>query len=307
VDEYVGWILAGRYRLPRTPADEREPMETRAFDTYSGQEVLVRQLLLPEVAKGEPGADADDCRARRALEAARAAAAIPDHPSLVQVFDVFTEGGSLWVVSELVPARPVATIIAERRLLSSYRTAEIAADVLGGLRALHVRGWAHRNITARTVLVCDDGRAMLDGLALGAAQEALCAAPAAPAAPAADLRALGSLLYRCVQGHPPFPEESAAEGCGPLRPVVESLLRQDPAERLRSEELRGWLRSLVRAAPEPEIGSRTVRMPASDPRTLPAVQRRSELVMRLHRRRRSRRLGVWLLGLILVALLAFLV
>ncbi|KIF02672.1 hypothetical protein PL81_28630, partial [Streptomyces sp. RSD-27] len=89
---------------------------------------------------------------------------------------------------------------------------------------------------------------------------------AAPVGPATDLWALGALLYRAVQGHAPYPEESVAElvdmvcaeppafaeECGPLRPVVESLLRQDPTERPDFEELRGWLRSLVRSAPEPD-------------------------------------------------------
>ncbi len=42
------------------------------------------------------------------------------------------------------------------------------------LRVLHAHGWVHRNITERTVLVCDDGRVMLTGLAAGAAEEALC-------------------------------------------------------------------------------------------------------------------------------------
>ncbi len=373
MDEYAGRVLAGRYRLPRSPADEFELVETRAFDTYSGQEVLVRQLLLPEVVHAEvvgdetaphaaqPGAGDS---AGRALEAARAAAAVPDHPALVQVFDVLVEDGSLWVVSELVPGRPIASLLADRRL-SPYRAAEVAADLLAGLRALHAYGWAHRNITARTVLVCEDGRAMLDGLAFGAAQEALCgydpvprevlaaaggedparrggwggpdsalalerarqariavigpvterwapeqAGPvhqnwqlAPPVGPAADLWALGALLFRCVQGHPPFPEESAAElvdlvcaeppalaeDCGPLRPVVESLLRQDPTERPEFEELRGWLRSLVRSAPEPDIGARMVQVPAGpgDPHKLPVVRRKGELV-RLRRRRRPR-------------------
>ncbi|CAM5728416.1 hypothetical protein STENM223S_00949 [Streptomyces tendae] len=45
-----------------------------------------------------------------------------------------------------------------------------------------------------------------------------------------------------------------AEECGPLRPVVESLLRQDPLERPDFEELRGWLRSLVRSAPRARGG-----------------------------------------------------
>ncbi|WP_329118476.1 protein kinase [Streptomyces sp. NBC_01465] len=528
MDEYAGRVLADRYRLPLPPSDAFELVETRGFDTYSGQEVLVRQLPLPEVVEAEmldgggvPGPRqgvgqgrttlrAADPVVRRAIEAAEAAARIPDHPRLDQVFDVFAEGGSLWIVSELVAARPLAALLAERPL-NPYRAAEIASDVLTALRALHVHGWTHRNITARTVLICDDGRVVLTGLASGAAEEALCgydpvppeeddgeaeeeagaaarqaalappveqqaaedpraaragaiaayragaraaaraaelppalppgygpaagspygpveqvppaappgpppprraelagtwsdeargggsgagswhgaaprsgrsgvgegmhadelrqaagpgpgtpavpeppahtgrwdeapAAPgstrprsgpatplaaerarqaritvvgavterwapeqagpvhenwqlAAPVGPATDLWALGALLFRAVQGHAPYPEESAAElvqlvcaeppafaeECGPLRPVVESLLRQDPTERPDVEELRGWLRSLVRSAPEPEAGQQVVPLPAADATKLPVIRRRGELVRRKKR------------------------
>lgn len=578
MDDYAGRVLADRYRLPLPPSDEYELTETRAFDTYSGQEVLVRQVPLPEVVEAEV-LDADglpdgftarqsgarrpptarsatrrpaDPAVRRAVEAAQAAARIPDHPRLDQVFDVFAEGGSLWIVSELVAARPLAALLAERPL-TPYRAAEVASDVLMALRVLHGHGWVHRNITARTVLICDDGRVMLTGLAVGAAEEALSgydpvpaqdgfpeqpaggdtegpdrgpvlsgapggaaagevdpeaarraaiqaraagglapgaeeagAAPApgaparralesggdvraaragaiaayragaraaarvqeaqqngraalpgarppaeddtgapgqadgsaqlpyaapgrgteqrtgttppgqiadpygvrgaswhgavprgapeatppavtggqrrtelppgettaafppapgaphwgsparrtpatslaaerarqvrmtvvgpvterwapeqagpvhenwqlaAPIGPATDLWALGALLFRAVQGHAPYPEESTAElvqlvcaeppafaeECGPLRPVVESLLRQDPTERLDFEELGGWLRSLVRSAPEPDAGTHVIAAPPPDPSRLPIVRRRGELVRR---------------------------
>ncbi|QFZ74755.1 protein kinase [Streptomyces fagopyri] len=197
MDEYAGRVLADRYRLPLPPPDEDEFAESRAFDTYSGQEVHVRQVPLPEVVEAEV-LDADglpegfvardggvrratarttrrpaEPAVRRAIEAAQAAAQIPDHPRLDQVFDVFAEGGSLWIVSELVPAKPLAALLAEKPL-SPYRAAEVAADVLTALRVLHAHGWVHRNITERTVLVCDDGRVMLTGLAVGAAEEALC-------------------------------------------------------------------------------------------------------------------------------------
>ncbi|MFH8731777.1 protein kinase [Streptomyces sp. NPDC017964] len=522
MEDYAGRVLADRYRLPLSPADAYEFASTRAFDTYSGQEVLVRQVPLPEVVEAEV-LDAEglpdgfvpresrgrrergdaarttrrptDPAVRRAIEAAQAAAQIPDHPRLDQVFDVFAEGGSLWIVSEVVSARPLAALLAEEPL-SPYRAAEVASDVLTALRALHAHGWVHRNITARTVLVCDDGRIVLTGLAAGAAEEALCgydptpappAAPsepqdpqssapaspytppapfapapsrpaalesgsdpraaragaiaayragaraaarggvdtdgtpgppqrgpggesggesgagthrgdaqsgriddpygvrgsaerpwhgaiprpgmeqaeptalegpdsapestrwdqlipaqqtastagrgpatalaadrarqarmtvvgpvterwapeqagpvhenwqlAAPIGPATDLWALGALLFRAVQGHAPYPEENTgelvqmvcaeppafAEECGPLRPVVESLLRQDPTERLDFEELRGWLRSLVRSAPEPEAGANVVVAPPFDATRLPVVRRRGELVRR---------------------------
>ncbi|MER5439297.1 protein kinase [Streptomyces sp. NPDC002790] len=463
MDEYAGRVLAGRYRLPVLSSDayESPAAETRAFDTYSGQEVLVRQVPLPEVVEAEvldadglpegfrPGGDTGREAAEpspssqlrssrggpivaRAVEAVQAAARIPDHPRLDQVFDVFAEGGSLWIVSELVAARPLSALLA-RGPLSPYRAAEVAADVLTALRVLHAHGWVHRNVTARTVLVCDDGRVMLTGLAVGAAEEALCGydvAPAverdpdevesvgvgagkavvpaarwselisggddsglrpgprasnaggaisaersrqvrmtvigpvterwapeqaypvqenwqlaAPVGPATDLWALGALLFRAVQGHAPYPEESTpelvqmvcaeppafAEECGPVRPVVESLLRQDPTERLDIEELRGWLRSLVRSAPEPEAGVNVIPAPAFDAARLPVVRRRGELVRkrrarvpatagqhgrhkrgraveraprpaRAPRTRRPRSLGRWLLVLILLAL-----
>ncbi|MCH0572527.1 protein kinase, partial [Streptomyces sp. MUM 136J] len=205
MDDYAGRVLADRYRLPLPPSDEYELIETRAFDTYSGQEVLIRQVPLPEVVEAEvldaeglpegftarerPGGAhvrgagraaagtstrrPSDPVVRCALEAAQAAARIPDHPRLDQVFDVFAEAGSLWVVSERVAARPLSALLAEQPL-TPYRAAEVASDVLTALRALHAHGWVHRNITARTVLVCDDGRIMLTGLAAGAAEEALC-------------------------------------------------------------------------------------------------------------------------------------
>ncbi|MBT2441492.1 protein kinase, partial [Streptomyces sp. ISL-36] len=190
MDDYAGRVLADRYRLPLPPADAYELLETRAFDTYSGQEVVVRQVPLPEVVDAEVVEDDGagytpyrtqgratrrpaDPAVRRAVEAAQAAAQIPDHPRLDQVFDVFAETGSLWIVSELVAATPLAALLDERPL-SPYRAAEIGSDVLTALRALHAHGWAHRNITARTVLVCDDGRVVLTGLAAGAAEEALC-------------------------------------------------------------------------------------------------------------------------------------
>ncbi|MEV5548949.1 protein kinase [Streptomyces sp. NPDC052309] len=210
MDDYAGRVLADRYRLPLPPSDEYELTETRAFDTYSGQEVLIRQVPLPEVVEAEvldaeglpdgftardggprrppqrssaspagPRRPADPV-VRRAVEAAQAAARIPDHPRLDQVFDVFAEGGSLWIVSELVSARPLAALLAEQPL-TPYRAAEVASDVLTALRILHGHGWVHRNITARTVLVCDDGRVILTGLAVGAAEEALCGYDPVPA------------------------------------------------------------------------------------------------------------------------------
>ncbi|UWM52712.1 hypothetical protein N0X72_17870 [Streptomyces carpaticus] len=210
METYAGRLLADRYRLPRTPSEAFELVESRAFDTASGQEVLVRQVPLPEVVDAEV-VDEDGGRARpvgarrgvgdratrspedpvvrRALEAAAAAGQLPDHPRLDQVFDVFVQGDGLWIVSELVPARPLAAVLAEARL-GPYRAAEVAADLLAALRIVHAHGWTHRNVTTRTVLICEDGRALLTGLASGAAEEVLCGYDPLPAPAAPDRQSL---------------------------------------------------------------------------------------------------------------------
>ncbi|WP_405480969.1 protein kinase [Streptomyces anulatus] len=236
MDDYAGRVLADRYRLPLPPSDGYELVETRAFDTYSGQEVLVRQVPLPEIvdaevldADGQPSASgratgravrrSTDPAVRRAIEAAQAAAQVPDHPRLDQVFDVFAEAGSLWIVSELVAARPLAALLAERPL-NPYRAAEIGSDVLTALRVLHAHGWTHRNITVRTVLVCDDGRVMLTGLAAGAAEEALCGYAPGPEPDADPMAGPTTYGIPAVESAPPR-EQGGAWALPPARSEAE--------------------------------------------------------------------------------------
>lgn len=229
MEDYAGRILAERYRLPLPPSDAYELIETRAFDTRSGQEVLVRQVPFPEVVDaelldgtrgGQPAAGGRRLppgelpAVRRAIEAAQAAASVPDHPRLDQVFDVFAEGGSLWIVSELVPARPLAALIADEPL-SPYRAAEVAADVLTALRVLHAHGWTHRNITMRTVLICEDGRVVLTGLAAGAAEDALCGYDPVPPQDGTGNPAAGPAGWAVPPRPEPMPWPGGEPGGGP--------------------------------------------------------------------------------------------
>jgi serine/threonine protein kinase len=55
----------------------------------------------------------------------------------------------------------------------------VAYDLVMALRGVHAAGLVHGNVTPDTVLVCDDGTALLCGLVVGVAQEALCGGPGA--------------------------------------------------------------------------------------------------------------------------------
>ncbi|HWU05674.1 MAG TPA: hypothetical protein VN520_04625 [Streptomyces sp.] len=124
--------------------------------------------------------------------------------------------------------------------------------------------------------------------------------------PAADLWALGALLFRITSGYPAFPEDDAeqlvelvcaepaafAEDSGVLRPVIESLLRADPVQRPEAGEVRRWLGSLLRDAPEPpelepaEPGPGTSRLPVLRVRghLVRRPPRRAGALSRRHRR-----------------------
>ena len=80
----------------------------RATDTLLRRDVAVKEVILP------PGlAPSDrDAMYERTLREARAAAAL-QHPAVVQVYDVVTEGGRPWIVMELLDARSLADMVIE--------------------------------------------------------------------------------------------------------------------------------------------------------------------------------------------------
>ncbi|WP_258565291.1 serine/threonine-protein kinase [Streptomyces sp. WELS2] len=292
-------VIAGRYRLLEVFSRETGRLWWYAEDLVAGRPRLVSRTVLPESA-------GDDTARRLAVRVLRACETVrllrPDR--IAAVVDAVVEDGALWAVTEWIDGTPLGGLLAREGPLDPARAARLGLDVLDVLQAAHDEGLTHGELSPGQVFVREDGPAVVTGFGTaGATLAPRLAAPsyAAPEqarderiGPATDLWALGALLFRAVQGHAPYPEESTAElvqlvcaeppafaeECGPLRPVVESLLRQDPTERPDVEELSGWLRSLVRSAPEPEAGTRVVPVPPADPSRLPIVRRRGELVRR---------------------------
>ncbi|NYI05970.1 hypothetical protein [Allostreptomyces psammosilenae] len=260
-------LLAGRYLLQPSPDDPLPPGVHAALDTHSGTAVLAERIT-PPVPGGNGGPvprPAERAAAlRHAADRARATAeALPDHPRLVQVYQVVVEHDRLWVITERPPAWPLSRILAEAGQLSPARAVEIAADVADALDAVHRAGRPHLALTPDTVLICEDGRAMLTGTVSGAARRALAGraldggGPAGrPLGAATDLRDLGVLLHHCAVGHPPAatptPLPPLADALGP---VLRRLLATDPtAPPARAAEIRETLRDLAARATEPRPG-----------------------------------------------------
>ncbi|MFI8305659.1 protein kinase [Streptomyces sp. NPDC085927] len=251
-------VIAGRYRLLSPLGEGGMGTVWRARDEVLHREVAVKEVRAPA---GLPAPDVERMYARLEREA-WAAARVSDR-NVVTVYDVATEDGRPWIVMELVRGLSLAEVLDAEGPLDPQRAARVGAEVLAALRAAHDAGVLHRDVKPANVLIANDGRIVLTDFGIAtvegssaltmtgevigspeflAPERALGRTPG----PESDLWSLGVLLYAAVEGSSPFRQDTPLSTlraivdeelppprrAGPLAPVIEGLLRKDPAERL---------------------------------------------------------------------------
>ncbi|MEV7615628.1 serine/threonine-protein kinase [Streptomyces sp. NPDC089799] len=258
-------VLGSRYRLLEPLGEGTTDLVWRARDESLGREVAVKEVRVPA------GTDPVDARRLYArLEREARAAAQVSHRGVVRVHDVVTEGGRPWIVMELVRGLSLAEVLAADGPLPPQRVAHLGEQLLVALCSAHEAGVLHRDVKPGNVLVGNDGRVMLGdfGMARSNSSGTAFLAPERLAGrapgPESDLWSLGALLWTAVEGSPPprdgaGPVAAGAHRAGPLAPVLEGLLRADPADRLPAAEAARMLRVVgaggtVRASGGPESG-----------------------------------------------------
>ncbi|MFI7184756.1 serine/threonine-protein kinase [Streptomyces anthocyanicus] len=281
-------VIAGRYRLLSPLGEGGMGTVWRARD-----EVLRREVAVKEVRAPAGLSQTDVGRMYARLEREAWAAARISHPNVVTVYDVATDGGRPWIVMELVRGLSLADLLDAEGPLEPRRAALIGAEVLAALRAAHAAGVLHRDVKPANVLLANDGRVVLTdfGIARVEGSEALTMTGEVVGSPeflaperalgrtpgaASDLWSLGVLLYAAVEGVSPFrqgtplstlraivdEEVPPPRRAGALGPVVEGLLRKDPAERLPAEEAERALRLVGTGGAPPGRGPRTGAPPS---------------------------------------------
>src|SRR5215471_3779599 len=207
----------------------------RARDTRLGREVALKIIA--------DGAVLDPERLQRFEQEARLAGSL-NHPNLVVVHDVGSEGGAPFLVTELLEGESLRHRLSRGRL--PLRTAlELGVQLAEGLAAAHARGIVHRDVKPENVFVTSGGRAkLLDfGIAkltapraiegsrnlldttltpegLGTRPGAMLGTPGymspeqvrgEPVDARTDIFSLGTVLYEMLAGAPAFPAKSLIE------------------------------------------------------------------------------------------------
>ncbi|MDT3441128.1 MULTISPECIES: serine/threonine-protein kinase [unclassified Pseudofrankia] len=261
VDGSGGRVVAGRYRLLEKLGSGTHGTVWRAFDGVLEVQVAVKELRLDNSA-----GDADDHLAFTRVEReARIVAKLRDHPHVVTVLDVVSDGGLPWIVMELVESRSLAQLVRATGPLPPERVATIGVAVLAALVAAHGLGITHRDVKPANILIGDGGRVVLAdfGVASHDGQPTIAGGPVGTLAyiapeqfagvrgkPAGDLFSLGATLYFALTGASPFSRSTEAatieavlhhvptRPAGPDRLVdaVLGLLVKDLAGRITADE-----------------------------------------------------------------------
>jgi serine/threonine protein kinase len=261
-------LIAARYRLLRQLGVGGMGRVWLADDEMLGRHVAIKEVVIPAGLSPDEHAELR----YRTLREARTAARL-NHPHVVQIYDVVHSEQQPWIVMEYVPSRSLQEVINAEGSLDPPRVARIGVAVLDALVAAHRAGVLHRDVKPANVLLAEDGRVVLTdfGLATFDGMDVSVTSPGmvlgsirfvAPerarnntATPQTDLWALGATLYAAVEGQPPYARYGAMEvlealatslpdapqRAGRLKPVLAGLLRRDPRDRFRPEEIRPLL------------------------------------------------------------------
>lgn len=217
--------------------------------------------------------------------------------------------GRPWIVMELVAGGSLADLIETRGPLPPHEVANIGLQVAAALSAAHRLGITHRDIKPANILL-EEGRAVLTDFGIAAregdatltATGMIMGTPAfmapeqirgLPATAESDLWSLGATLYASVEGRAPFAattpsavlvavateDPAPAVQAGSLAPVLEGLLRKNPADRLAMDQLQAQLAQPVTVwapapdapAPQSALAAPPPPAPMPQPRTVTAM------------------------------------
>ena len=274
IADSVGRVLGDRYRLTR-------PLGTGASaHVYVAEDVSLRRRVAIKVL--HPALAGDEGFLRRFRAEAQVVAALR-HPNILRVYDWGEDGGSPYLVMELLEGGSLRALLDRGHLLSPAQAASVGAEAARALDYAHRRGLVHRDIKPANLIFDDEGRLSVADFGLARAlAEATWTEPAGAvvgtaryAAPEqvrgqsldsrADVYSLALVLIEAATGTVPFAADTTLgtlmarverdvelpDGLGPLGPVLEKAGRSDREQRLDAAGLVDELDKIAAKLPPP--------------------------------------------------------
>ena len=135
----------------------------RARDPRLGREVAIK--VLPASFARDPE------RLRRFEQEARAAGAL-NHPNILIVYDLGTQGDVPYLVTELLEGVTLRDRLRDGPL-STRKAVDFGIQVAHGLAVAHEKGIVHRDLKPENIFICNDGRAKILDFGLAKLSEPL--------------------------------------------------------------------------------------------------------------------------------------
>ncbi len=212
----VGLLYGGRYKLESLIATGGMGEVWQAKDEVILREVAIK--ILKQEYMGDPGF------LERFRTEARLAAMV-NHEGIANVFDYGEDGGSAYLVMELVPGDSLARILERDVSLPAETVLDIISQTARALHEAHLNGLVHRDVKPGNLLITPDGIVKITdfGIARVADQVALTVAgqvmgtvqylspeqaTGKPATASTDIYSLGIVAYEALTGRRPFGGDS---------------------------------------------------------------------------------------------------
>ena len=227
----------GPYRIVRLLGTGGMGAVYRAHDPRLERDVAVKVLHAAALTDHE--------RRSRFLQEAKAASTL-NHPNIVAVYDIGTEGDVVYMVMELIDGQPLDELVPESGL-RVQQVLRIGVQIADAFAAAHAAGIVHRDLKPANVMLHADGRVrvldfgvakLLDpsdgsiartrtvqtgaGIIVGtAAYMSPEQAEARPLDARSDIFSFGALLYEALTGRRAFAADSTAA-------TLAAVLQHDP-------------------------------------------------------------------------------
>jgi eukaryotic-like serine/threonine-protein kinase len=222
----------------------------RALDTRLGREVAVK-VLSQSLSR--------DAEALRRFEQEARAVGMLNHPNIVAIYDIGSEGELKYIVSELLEGE---SLRARLRIgpVSARKATDWAVQIARGLAAAHEKGIVHRDLKPENIFITRDGQVkildfglvkLVHGRTFGASGDNVDEhAPTLPVTPTepgrilgtvgymspeqvrgasgdhrSDIFSFGAILYEMLAGIPAFRAESPVE-------TLNAILKEEPRDLL---------------------------------------------------------------------------